>query len=154
MAKPYGKPVAHCQECNAEIGENHPYSWCMECGKPLSREVLLQVPQQAAALREPSNEHWSSTPRAELPLPAPSEGSTASLIGDMIIVLSAISAVVCIMAFGRVEVPNGLYSTQTQWSPLLVSVYIAAGLNGMFFGYLLSKVGSVLKHLEKSSADT
>lgn len=150
MHKLYGKPIARCQECNAEIGEDHPYSWCMECGKPLSREVRLQVPGQAAALLAPSADDGSGVTAAALPQTAQSEGSNASTIGEIIIVLSAISAIVCIMAFGRVEVPNGLYSTKTQWSLLLVSVYVAGGLNGMFFGYLLAKVGSVLKHLEKA----
>jgi hypothetical protein len=64
-------------------------------------------------------------------------------------VLSFIGAAICVFSFGRIEVPSGMYSTETQWSPLLVSVYIAGGLNGMFFGYLLSKVGSVLRRLEK-----
>lgn len=79
---------------------------------------------------------------------ASSEGSTASFIGNAVIWLSFIASVICVIAFGRVEIPNGPYSTQIQWSTLLVSVYVAAGLNGMFFGYLLAKVGSVLSRLD------
>lgn len=149
MAKPYGKPVAHCQKCRVEVGEEHPYSWCTECGEPLSREVLLQVPRQAAALAVSDAARDADAAVIASPQRASSEGSVASAIGDAIMVLSFIGAAICVFSFGRIEVPSGMYSTETQWSPLLVSVYIAGGLNGMFFGYLLSKVGSVLRRLEK-----
>ena len=79
---------------------------------------------------------------------APSEGSTASNIGNALIWLSLVAAVVCIFVYGRVEIPDGIYNTREVWSPLIVLACIASGLNGAFFGYLLSKVGSVLRHLE------
>jgi len=78
-----------------------------------------------------------------------SEGDTASFIGNAIIWLSLISAVICIFALGRTEVSNGFYNT-TQWNSLLITMFIAGGLNGVLFGYLLAKVGSVLKRLERA----
>lgn len=81
-----------------------------------------------------------------------SEGDTASFIGNAIMWLSLISAAICVFALGRVEVPDGLYSTATRWNSLLITIFIASGLNGAFFGYLLAKVGSVLKRLESSRA--
>lgn len=83
---------------------------------------------------------------------APSEGISASVIGNAIIWLSLIGATICVFAFGRVEVPDGLYGTTTRWNSVLITIVIASGLNGIFLGYLLAKVGSVLKKLERSEA--
>lgn len=77
-----------------------------------------------------------------------SEGDVAKIIGTLIIYLSIISAAICIFAFGKIEIQDSLYSTRTVWSPTLIGIFVAGGINGAFFGYLLSKVGSVLKHLE------
>ena len=115
-------------------------------------------------VRGPGVEFW--TPAAEVmtiingapdtPVPAStaathsSEGDTASFIGNAIIWLSLVGAAICVFAFGRIEVPTGLYGTETRWNSLLITIFITGGLNGAFFGYLLAKVGSVLKKLEQS----
>ena len=80
------------------------------------------------------------------------EGEFASSIGNTLIWLSLISATICIFAFGRIEVSDLYGSTKTAWSPFIVVAIIAGGLNGVFFGYLLAKVGSVLRKLEKATA--
>ncbi len=75
-------------------------------------------------------------------MPATSEGVIASNIGNGIIWLSLISAALCVFFLARTG-PEG-----KDWNGLLVSIYVASGLNGAFFGYLLAKVGSVLRRLE------
>ena len=80
-----------------------------------------------------------------------SEGDYTSMIGQALIWLSLASAVICVFAFGRVEIPSvSEYSSPEKvWNASTVIACITVGLNGAFFGFLLSKVGSVLKHLEK-----
>ncbi len=79
----------------------------------------------------------------------PSEGEYTSMIGQAIIWLSLAGAVICILMFGKIEVAQGLYSTKTIWSSSLITAYAVAGVNGAFFGFLLSKVGSVLVRLDQ-----
>ena len=76
------------------------------------------------------------------------EGDYAALIGQAIIWLSIVGAAICIFLFGQYELPDGPYSTKKVWNTTLIGFYVASGLNGVFFGFLLSKIGSVLKHLE------
>lgn len=76
------------------------------------------------------------------------EGDYTSMIGQGIIWLSIASAAICAFLFGQVEIPDGLYSTKKVWNTTLVGLYVASGLNGVFFGFLLSKIGSVLKRLD------
>ncbi len=77
------------------------------------------------------------------------EGDYAALIGQAIIWLSIVGAAICIFLFGQYELPDGPYSTKKVWNTTLIGFYVASGLNGVFFGFLLSKIGSVLKHLER-----
>lgn len=77
------------------------------------------------------------------------EGDYAALIGQAIIWLSIVGAAICIFLFGQYELPDGPYSTKKVWNATLIGFYVASGLNGVFFGFLLSKIGSVLKHLER-----
>lgn len=70
-----------------------------------------------------------------------SEGQMAKAIGTAILWASLVSAAACVFFLGRGPEGEG-------WNLLFVSIYLASGLNGAFFGYLLSKVGSVLKRLE------
>lgn len=78
-----------------------------------------------------------------------SEGEYTSMIGQAIIWLSLAGAAICIFMFGKIEVAEGLYSTKTIWSSSLITAYAVAGVNGAFFGFLLSKVGSVLVRLDQ-----
>ena len=86
----------------------------------------------------------TSTPEEAL-----SEGEYTAMIGQAIIWLSLIGAALCIFMFGRIQVSEGLYSTKTIWSSTLVATYAVAGVNGAFFGFLLSKIGSVLIRLDQ-----
>lgn len=80
------------------------------------------------------------------------EGSFVNVLGWCLIILSVVAAGFCILQFGKVEVQVdyglGQSYTKDEWSPTLVITFMAAGLNGVFFGYLLAKMGSVLTHLE------
>ena len=76
------------------------------------------------------------------------EGSATGTLGTVLIVLSIVSTCFCMMTYGRIQIPDGLYGTQTVWSSTLVMAYVAAGLNGVLLGFLLQKVGSILRHLE------
>lgn len=89
-----------------------------------------------------SNEPLSNDPSMDYANATPvSEGHMAKAIGTAIFWASLVSAGFCVFFLGRTPDGEG-------WNLLFVSIYLASGLNGAFFGYLLSKVGSVLKHLE------
>lgn len=45
MAKSYGAQIAKCLHCNKPIGNEHPYTWCIECGEPLSEDILSVLPK-------------------------------------------------------------------------------------------------------------
>ncbi len=76
-----------------------------------------------------------------------SEGRTAAFIGNAVIALSFFGSLICLGAFGKVSVQSGPFEATEVWGPVLVSIYVAAGVNGALFGYLLAKVGSILTHL-------
>jgi hypothetical protein len=120
---------------------------CQMCGGK-TRGLLTEICEACAALRKSDALVASTTPEPAL-VASHSEGSTAKLVGNVVIWLSLASSVVCILVFGRVSVPDGSYATKEVWSWLLVTAFVAAGANGVFFGYLLSKVGSVLLRLEQ-----
>ena len=128
--------MATCTRCNKEKASMFS-DLCSGCIN--DPEAL----KPATSVREPGQltEHHSVA----------SEGGTASMIGNAITWLSLAAAILCIFMFGRVEVPSGMYSSKTQWNAALISIFAGAGVNGMFFGYLLSKVGSVLSHLERQA---
>lgn len=73
MGKPYGSHVTNCPKCNASIGDAHPYAWCSECGEPLGKDVLSQIPSQVAAAQasasmsttKPQGESGQTSPRSE-----------------------------------------------------------------------------------------
>jgi hypothetical protein len=44
MGEPFGTEVAKCPHCSHPIGNKHPYSWCAECGEPLSPQILEMLP--------------------------------------------------------------------------------------------------------------
>ena len=81
------------------------------------------------------------------------EADITVMLGKVLIWLSIMSSVICAFVYGRVRVPDGLYGADTVWSSTLVMVFIAAGLNGVLFGFLLQKVGSILRHLEMLRRD-
>jgi hypothetical protein len=78
-----------------------------------------------------------------------SEGERVTLIGNVIIGLSVACAIIGMLVYGRVEIATS-YTIQTQWVFAVIVYCLWGGLNGAFFGYLLSKVGRVLQHLESS----
>lgn len=75
------------------------------------------------------------------------EGGTVTVIGNVIIWLSFTSSIISIFIFGKVENDTG-YIVTSKWLVGIVVYCILAGLNGVLFGYLLSKVGKILSHLE------
>lgn len=48
MGHVYGKPKGACAKCGEQIGDEYPYSWCIECGEPLPQELR---PESARAPR-------------------------------------------------------------------------------------------------------
>ncbi len=47
MAKPQGTKIGECSKCHAPVGDQHPYSWCMECGEPLPEVLKDSIPALA-----------------------------------------------------------------------------------------------------------
>ncbi len=127
-----GKSMAICKACGVEQA-----GFMSDiCGKCISSSPSASTGdevQSAAAASESSL----------------SEGDYTSMIGKAVMWLSIAAAAICIFALGRIDVPDGIYDTKTVWSTTLVASFVAAGLNGVFFGFLLDKVGSALRHLEK-----
>lgn len=108
------------------------------CGKCIEAPPKPVTPAQAQATEASAGDGALTT-----------EGDYAALIGQAIIWLSIVGAAICIFLFGQYELPDGPYSTKKVWNTTLIGFYVASGLNGVFFGFLLSKIGSVLKHLER-----
>lgn len=79
-----------------------------------------------------------------------SESGMVAIVGNMVIVLSIICAIAGIFFLGKTEVDAGIYysDTRTEWSLAVIFACIATGISGCVFGYLIKKLGSVLRHLE------
>jgi uncharacterized protein YbjQ (UPF0145 family) len=50
MGKIYGTVSATCPTCGNAIGSEHPYTWCIECGKQLPLDTRSAIPSLRAAL--------------------------------------------------------------------------------------------------------
>ena len=44
MAKPIGTRIAKCPNCGTDVGDAHPYQWCVNCGEFLPQEILERLP--------------------------------------------------------------------------------------------------------------
>lgn len=130
--------MAICKSCGVEQ-TGFMSDLCSKCIEA-SPKVAARAPAQAAETLARDGEL--------------TEGDYTSIIGQGIIWLSIVSAAICAFVFGQVEVPDGLYSTKKVWNATLVGLYVAPGLNGVFFGFLLSKIGSVLKRLDSLKDST
>lgn len=123
---------------------------CKTCGIEQAGFMSELCGKCLAALPPGGSMPKVAQPAAGLATESPmSEGDYTSIIGKAIIWLSIAASGICLFVFGRVQVPAGLYGTETVWSTALVMSVIAAGIDGIFFGFLLTKVGSVLRHLEQ-----
>lgn len=93
-----------------------------------------------------TNQHNSSqdTPVEEL---EGSEGATVIIIGNTLIAISILISVISVFVLGKGKVDTG-YLTISKWQPAVVFYCIIGGFNGVFCGFLLSKVGRILSHLE------
>src|SRR5690606_14984088 len=100
--------MAICSACG-EAEASFPMSMCAACLATNRSPSLVGQPPRAS--------HDISGP-----LGASDEGTIASLIGNTIIWLSLIGSIICVIAFGRIEVPDGRYETTLQWNTLLVSI--------------------------------
>jgi predicted amidophosphoribosyltransferase len=49
MAKPFGTFIAQCPKCRADIGDAHPFTWCVECGEQLPHEIVAKLRAQIGA---------------------------------------------------------------------------------------------------------
>ncbi len=118
---------------------------CRMCGDVAGFAMeLCDSCQRSQAHAE--SERAARAVRTELADAKLEEGETAARIGNVIIWLSLFGSLICVFGFGRV---SGAYGEKAVWNGVLVTMFIAAGLNGAFFGYLLSKVGSILIRLQK-----
>jgi hypothetical protein len=93
----------------------------------------------ATCLNDPETLKSLTASAAQLAPKPMSEGATAAAIGRYLIGLSLVAAMLLLWL--------ALRGADTR--PGLIVASIVAGLVGMFFGYLLEKVGSVLMHLER-----
>lgn len=55
MARPFGTTIAQCPKCSATIGDEHPYTWCVECGEHFSEKLLSMFPKVQASQPSPVN---------------------------------------------------------------------------------------------------
>lgn len=92
-----------------------------------------------SGLNRNSNDQHETETNAQRP-----ESFFCHQIGGLIILLSIASTIIFIIAFGKVPTMYGY----DDWSFFNIVVGVAMGLNGCFFGYLLQKIGSVLKYHE------
>lgn len=60
MGNPFGTVITSCPHCREPIGEQHPYSWCAECGEPLPGEIKDLLPM--VPKKEPHGGETSAPP--------------------------------------------------------------------------------------------
>lgn len=72
------------------------------------------------------------------------ESEMCNLIGGLVMLISVIAGIAFILAFGKV--PRSYYGEE--WSVIMILTGIGIGLQGVFFGYLLQKIGSILRYHE------
>lgn len=134
MAKVRGNPLVNCPHCQQAIGDEHHRIWCTACGNNLPREVLEQIPGLRAELQRLDQEAAARAAAAASEVPD-SEGRNAKFLGRALGWVTVVGAVVCVVGSG--------------FDPFWMLLALGGTLNGLFFGYLLSKVGSILLHLER-----
>jgi predicted amidophosphoribosyltransferase len=44
-----------CPNCSAPLENNHSYTWCAKCGKPLPQDIIAALPQQPKQRTETSS---------------------------------------------------------------------------------------------------
>lgn len=81
---------------------------------------------------------------------APQESSKVTVVGYGIMLLSLVLAGIGIGFFSKV--PSQSYSYVEVWSAVSIFYFVGAGISGIIFGYVITKIGSILAHLEKLSA--
>ena len=45
-----GTEIARCENCDGVIREEHPYTWCADCGTPLPATVTVRLASRAASV--------------------------------------------------------------------------------------------------------
>lgn len=81
-----------------------------------------------------------------------SESENCKFIGHLVLVFSIAVGMLYIFAFGRVETIR--YSEyageikESAWSIAQIIMGLAIGLSGLFWWYIIQKIGSILTHLE------
>jgi len=163
--KLYGDKVAVCHQCGGPIGLGTPKPFCPNCDEPLPQDTLCLIPVLYGYVDEahrnaidmkvtedaPVQEKADGATQAYEPV---SEGGIARVVGGLIIAVNVIGAITCIFTLAKYksydpEFPSDALFAKTHFNPGLVIAFIAWGLNGVTFGYLIMKIGSILRHLER-----
>lgn len=98
---------------------------CAECGKQYARNLSRCPFCASTGLVPPVNS---------------TEGDNAVTIGNLVIAFSIIGAVVGVFYISS--------SQSNALSELMTVIFLASGINGAFFGYLLTKVGGILRRMD------
>ncbi|MCM1934633.1 hypothetical protein NCY59_03370 [Acinetobacter radioresistens] len=79
------------------------------------------------------------------------ESETCNILGWAIMGLGFIAGLIVVFAFGRIEITNEYYRTETIWSMAAIGTAIGIVFNGIIWGYLFQKIASLLRYHENKS---
>lgn len=147
MAKPEGVEIAKCPSCNAAIGDQNPYSWCIECGEPLTDEIKAWIPH----LAKPQGESSAVSSEQSRPRPAASDSLVSALnfIGWANLIASVILAFYIWSSFGTVEVVSGVYVPYREkvTNPVAIGTGVAVIAQGIIVLVFCSAISRILEHV-------
>lgn len=138
MKNVFGNPATQCPHCGFAIGDEHPYTWCAECGEPLSAKVLQQIPARAAQVS--GTQVGSAATSASRP-GAPAPPALANVLYAFA-ALDLLGGVIGAIVFTSSSGGFGFAGAAT-W--LLASTFGAA---------VVAAAGKVLEYLNQISANT
>ncbi|EPF71614.1 hypothetical protein [Acinetobacter rudis] len=81
-----------------------------------------------------------------------SESENCKFIGHLVLAFSIAVGILYIFAFGKVETVR--YSEyagmikESSWSIVQIGMGVSVGLSGLFWWYIIQKIGSILGYLE------
>lgn len=139
MARIYGVEIAKCSSCSKPIGDNNPYSWCVNCGNPLSEEVKAFIPSLAESQITVSETASTDATKANA-RPRGVEDSLSDWGGGFL-AIGLVSGLACLFAALKVS-KDGI-----GWYFVIVGVGVI--LQAMFIRVLLEAGAEIIRLLRK-----
>src|SRR4051794_29571956 len=95
------REIARCPnpKCGKPIWDDHPYSWCSECGDPLPEAIKGQIPQLQRLAAQASEEQARRAALARAPQPRfPLASSLVGLFRALAVIAGLLVVLVIVMS--------------------------------------------------------